>query len=253
MLSQIYRRMVASPNEPGGPTRPDRAGKPKVERLADLRISGASANPRSESDIRLNYGDPSLVIAAANDLDALRPSRSSSRPTAERPGAPPAFPAGRGDIVPVRPRGRLDVGRHGLGADARRHCGARTSGSTRTLHRQRRELDVRDRRLRGADRRRPRDHLGRPQPDLAVQGPGLRGLAHRHAGLLLAPHRRCGRHLVGATAGQRRRDHGDRHRRRRQDQRQRRRLRLLAGRGRQPEHRLRQVRGRRQRPSARRR
>src|SRR3954462_9888798 len=38
--------------------------------MADLRISGASANARSESDIRLNYGDPSRVIAAANDLRA---------------------------------------------------------------------------------------------------------------------------------------------------------------------------------------
>lgn len=38
--------------------------------MADLRISGASANPRSESDIRLNYGDPSRIIAAANDLNA---------------------------------------------------------------------------------------------------------------------------------------------------------------------------------------
>src|SRR3954452_12863345 len=38
--------------------------------MADLRISGASANARSESDIRLNYGDPSRVIAAANDLSA---------------------------------------------------------------------------------------------------------------------------------------------------------------------------------------
>ena len=37
--------------------------------MADLRISGASTDPRSESDIRLNYGDPSLVIAAANDLN----------------------------------------------------------------------------------------------------------------------------------------------------------------------------------------
>lgn len=36
--------------------------------MADLRISGASANARSESDIRLNYGDPSRIIAAANDL-----------------------------------------------------------------------------------------------------------------------------------------------------------------------------------------
>ena len=38
--------------------------------MADLRISGASGNPRSESDIRLNPGDPDLVIAASNDLNA---------------------------------------------------------------------------------------------------------------------------------------------------------------------------------------
>src|SRR5256885_8414500 len=38
--------------------------------MADLRISGASASARSESDIRLNYGDPSRVIAAANDPSA---------------------------------------------------------------------------------------------------------------------------------------------------------------------------------------
>ena len=38
--------------------------------MPDLRISGSSANPRSESDIRLNYGDPDLVLAAANDLNA---------------------------------------------------------------------------------------------------------------------------------------------------------------------------------------
>jgi hypothetical protein len=38
--------------------------------MTDLRISGASSNPRSESDIRLNYGDPSLIAAASNDLNA---------------------------------------------------------------------------------------------------------------------------------------------------------------------------------------
>lgn len=36
--------------------------------MSDLRISGASANARTETDIRLNYGDPSRVIAAANDF-----------------------------------------------------------------------------------------------------------------------------------------------------------------------------------------
>jgi hypothetical protein len=38
--------------------------------LSDLRISGASASARTESDIRLNYGDPSKVIAAANDFNS---------------------------------------------------------------------------------------------------------------------------------------------------------------------------------------
>jgi hypothetical protein len=36
--------------------------------MSDLRISGASSRPRSESDIRLNYGDPSKIIAASNDI-----------------------------------------------------------------------------------------------------------------------------------------------------------------------------------------
>jgi len=46
--------------------------------MADLRISGSSSNPRSESDIRLNYGDPSLVIAASNDLTASTQPQFSS-------------------------------------------------------------------------------------------------------------------------------------------------------------------------------
>jgi hypothetical protein len=37
--------------------------------MADLRISGASTSPRSESDIRLNYGDPSRIIASSNDIN----------------------------------------------------------------------------------------------------------------------------------------------------------------------------------------
>ena len=38
--------------------------------MPDLRISGASANDRSESDIALNYYNPNLVLAASNDLNA---------------------------------------------------------------------------------------------------------------------------------------------------------------------------------------
>jgi CARDB/BNR/Asp-box repeat len=37
---------------------------------ADLRISGASPNSRSESDIRVNYQDASKIVAASNDLTA---------------------------------------------------------------------------------------------------------------------------------------------------------------------------------------
>jgi hypothetical protein len=36
--------------------------------MTDFRISGSSTSPRSETDIRLNYGDPSKVIAASNDI-----------------------------------------------------------------------------------------------------------------------------------------------------------------------------------------
>jgi hypothetical protein len=36
--------------------------------VTNVRISGASNEPRSESDIRLNYGDPSKIIASANKI-----------------------------------------------------------------------------------------------------------------------------------------------------------------------------------------
>ncbi len=39
--------------------------------MSDLRISGASASARTETDIRLNYVDPSKVIAAANDANSF--------------------------------------------------------------------------------------------------------------------------------------------------------------------------------------
>jgi hypothetical protein len=39
--------------------------------MSDLRVSGASASARTETDIRLNYGDPSKIIAAANDANSL--------------------------------------------------------------------------------------------------------------------------------------------------------------------------------------
>src|SRR4051812_6997228 len=46
--------------------------------MADLRISGASTRPRSESDIRLNHGNPSLILAASNDIGAATQAQFSS-------------------------------------------------------------------------------------------------------------------------------------------------------------------------------
>ena len=37
--------------------------------MRNLRISGSTTSPRSENDIRLNYWDPSKIIAASNDIN----------------------------------------------------------------------------------------------------------------------------------------------------------------------------------------
>jgi hypothetical protein len=39
--------------------------------MADFRISGASVNSRTEADIRLNYGDPSRIVAASNEFNTF--------------------------------------------------------------------------------------------------------------------------------------------------------------------------------------
>ena len=36
----------------------------------NVRLSGAQSTPRSESDIRVNYGDASKIIAASNSISA---------------------------------------------------------------------------------------------------------------------------------------------------------------------------------------
>jgi hypothetical protein len=44
-------------------------GRPEIAN--DLRISGASSNPRSEADIRVNTRDPSKIVAASNDTGSF--------------------------------------------------------------------------------------------------------------------------------------------------------------------------------------
>ena len=36
----------------------------------NVRLSGAQTSPRSEADIRLNYTDPTKIIAASNSISA---------------------------------------------------------------------------------------------------------------------------------------------------------------------------------------
>jgi hypothetical protein len=67
--------------------------------MTDLRISGASTNARSESDIRLNYGDPSKIVAASNDLGSFLQAQFYSRDGGAtwNPTASTNLPLGSGD------------------------------------------------------------------------------------------------------------------------------------------------------------
>jgi BNR repeat protein len=52
------------------PSKPETSAGPSLDNIVpglEQRISGAQTTPRSESDIRLNYWDPSKIIAASNN------------------------------------------------------------------------------------------------------------------------------------------------------------------------------------------
>jgi len=73
VLKEVYEWMVSHPDlQPGSPGR-DMAEKkkpsgPRPVPGPDFSISGTSAAPRSESDIRVNFWDPSHVVGASNNL-----------------------------------------------------------------------------------------------------------------------------------------------------------------------------------------
>jgi len=73
VLKEVYEWMVSHPDlRPGSPGR-DMAEKkkpsgPKPVPGPDFSISGVQASPRSESDIRVNFWDPSRVVGASNNL-----------------------------------------------------------------------------------------------------------------------------------------------------------------------------------------
>ena len=75
VLKEVYEWMVSHPDlRPGGPGRPEALEKkrpssgPKPVPAPDFRISGVSASAKSESDIRVNFWDPSRIVGASNNL-----------------------------------------------------------------------------------------------------------------------------------------------------------------------------------------
>lgn len=69
VLKEVYEWMQAHPDLKTGPREPDLLPGQKVATVGtNVRVSGAQPNPRSESDIRINFLNPNLVIAASNNI-----------------------------------------------------------------------------------------------------------------------------------------------------------------------------------------
>jgi hypothetical protein len=75
VLKEVYEWMVSHPDlQPGSLGRGEAldkkkpSGGPKPVPGPDFSISGANPSPRSESDIRVNFWDPSRIVGASNNL-----------------------------------------------------------------------------------------------------------------------------------------------------------------------------------------
>ncbi|HKV12994.1 MAG TPA: hypothetical protein VJ725_32935 [Thermoanaerobaculia bacterium] len=69
ILKEIHEWMVTHPDLVPGRPEPDLVPRQKAaETSANTRISGPAANPRSESDIRVNPWDPQKIVAASNNI-----------------------------------------------------------------------------------------------------------------------------------------------------------------------------------------
>jgi hypothetical protein len=68
-LKEIHEWMVTHPDlRPGRRERAVPPSKAAASTSPNVRVSGSSPVPRSESDIRVNYRDPRKIIAAANNI-----------------------------------------------------------------------------------------------------------------------------------------------------------------------------------------
>ncbi len=68
-LKEVHEWMLSHQDLLPGFSEPARAPRGKASARADLRISGSSPSPRSESDIRVNYQDPNKIVAASNNIE----------------------------------------------------------------------------------------------------------------------------------------------------------------------------------------
>ncbi len=73
VLKEIWEWMLHHQDLEPGQAEPDRAPGEELEGDAatvsgELRVSGAQTTPRSESDIRVNYFDPTKIISASNSI-----------------------------------------------------------------------------------------------------------------------------------------------------------------------------------------
>jgi hypothetical protein len=74
VLKEVYEWMVYHPDlrpgrpEPDVPPAKRATPKPSANVGPDFRLSGAQTSPRSESDIRVNYWDPSRIVSASNNI-----------------------------------------------------------------------------------------------------------------------------------------------------------------------------------------
>jgi hypothetical protein len=74
VLKEVHEWMASHPSlQPGSPDRsaPDKkkpTGGPKPTPGPDYSISGVQVSPRSESDIRVNFWDPSRIVGSSNNL-----------------------------------------------------------------------------------------------------------------------------------------------------------------------------------------